>query len=328
MLKKLVKSTLALSIAATVAFGAQGVMFNVTDGDAEKKYESMINGKIESIGWILSDPHERINDAYAKRYGNPQDPDYDKEGWSENLDNLGFFAVSNDEALRPLLIKTPELGAFSPFNLHIYKKKSENKTYVGHIVPDTMLDIAGVKDAAVRGEFKAMFPSLDKMVQDEIGGTVEVNEYNSLPAKPMMNFEITFDRPEDLSEYIDTFQEEYEAAFEDKKYIIAGYKDFKETYSDLELDFEEFDSYFVYSLCHFTYSYNMFNKGRPDAGAFAPCSMYLYVKKGTNKLVIGMPKLANWISVLNVKDEKMKQSAFDLDSEIISIMKSLGAKEI
>ena len=327
MIRKLIKSTVALSIAASVVFGAQGVMFNVAKGNAEAKYNSMINEKIESIGWILSDPHERINDAYAKRYGNPKDPDYDKEGWTDNIDNLGFFSVANDEALRPLLIKAPELGGFSPFNLHIYKKKAEDKTYVGHIVPDTMLDIVGVTDDIIRKEFNAMFPSLDKMVQNEIGGEVQTSTYSQLPAEPMINFEISFDRPAELADYIETFQEEYEAAFEDKKYIIAGYKDFKETYTDMELAFDEYDAYFVYSLCHFTYSYNMFNKGRPDAGAFAPCSMYIYIKKGTNTMVVGMPRLANWISALNIKDETMKKSAFDLDADIIAIMKSLGAKQ-
>jgi uncharacterized protein (DUF302 family) len=328
MLSKLIQTTVALSLVASVAFAAQGVMFNVVSGDKEAEYNSMVNEKIESIGWILSDPHERINDAYEKRYGNPKDPDYDKDGWKVTLDNLGFFSVANDAALRPLLIKAPELGGFSPFNLHVYKLKNEDKTYVGHIVPDTMLDIVGVKDAGIRKEFNAMFPSLDKMVQDEIGGKVETSTFDGLPSKPMMNFELKFDRPAELADFIETFQENYEAAFEEKKYIIAGYKDFKETYTDLELAFDEYDAYFVYSLCHFTYSYNMFNKGRPDAGAFAPCSMYLYIKKDSNTMVIGMPKLANWVSVLNIKDAAMKKSALDLDKEIISIMKGLGAKEI
>jgi uncharacterized protein (DUF302 family) len=328
MLSKLIQTTVALSLVASVAFAAQGVMFNVVSGDKEAEYNSMVNEKIESIGWILSDPHERINDAYEKRYGNPKDPDYDKDGWKATLDNLGFFSVANDAALRPLLIEAPELGGFSPFNLHVYKLKNEDKTYVGHIVPDTMLDIVGVKDAGIRKEFNAMFPSLDKMVQDEIGGKVETSTFDGLPSKPMMNFELKFDRPAELADFIETFQENYEAAFEEKKYIIAGYKDFKETYTDLELAFDEYDAYFVYSLCHFTYSYNMFNKGRPDAGAFAPCSMYLYIKKDSNTMVIGMPKLANWVSVLNIKDAAMKKSALDLDKEIISIMKGLGAKEI
>ena len=327
MINRLIKTTVALSIAATVAFGAPAVQFNVVAGDAEKQYDDMINNKIESVGFILSDPHGRINDAYEKRYGNKADPDYDKN-WKKSLDNLGFFSVANDEALRSLLIKAPELGGFSPFNLHIYKSVNEDKTYVGHIVPDTMLDIVGVKDASVRKDFNAMFTDLDALVQKEIGGKVETSEYKALPAKPMMNFEIKFDRPEELADYIDEFQEAFEEKFEENKYIIAGYKNFKETYDDLELEFEEYDAYFVYSLCHFTFSYNIFNKGRADAGAFAPCSMYMYIKKDSNTMVVGMPRLANWVAVMNMNDATMKKSVEDLDKEITSIMIELGAKEI
>jgi len=327
MIKKYIRTALILSVATTIAFGADALRFNVVGGDVEGKYNTLINKEIGTVGFVLSDPHERINDAYANRYGNKTDPDYDKN-WKVNLDNLGFFSVANDEALRELLLAAPELGGFSPFNLHIYKEASVDKTYVGHIVPDVMLDIVGVKDKGVRTKFNAMFPALDELVQEKIGGKVEISSYKSLPAEPMMNFEITFDRPEDLGDYIDEFQEEFEAAFEEKKYIIAGYKNFKEAYDDLELPFEKYDAYFVYSLCHFTFSYNVFNKGRPDAGAFAPCSMYMYIEKDKNKLVIGMPKLANWSSVLEFKDQAKINMVNDLDAEIIEIMLSLGAKKI
>ncbi len=333
MLTKLLKTTLALSIAATIAFGAEAVRFNVVEKDAEKQYNTLINKKIKDIGFVLSDPHARINDAYKVKYGTKTledgkpNPKYDPK-WVESLDNLGFFSVANDEALRPLLLKAPELGGFSPFNLHVYKNKNENKTYVGHIVPSLMLDIVGVEDKAIRTEFEAMFPALDELVQKEIGGKVEISQYSELPAKKMMNFEITFDRPADLEDYLDEFQEGLEEAFEDKEYIIAGFKNFKEAYEDAELDFEKYDAYFVYSLCHFTYSYNMFNKGRPDAGAFAPCSMYMYIEKDSNKVVIGMPMLRTWVAALNIKDKVMGKSVDDLDAEIIEIMKSLGAKEI
>ncbi len=327
MIKKLIKTVVILLFALATAYAGEAVRFNVVDGNAQERYNNMINKKIQSVGFVLSDPHERINDAYEKRYGNKNDLDYDKN-WKRNLDNLGFFSIANDKALRPLLLTNPELGGFSPFNLHIYKKTNENKTYVGHIAPSLMLDIVGVKDKKVRVEFEAMFSALDALVQKEIGGKVEISQYRALPVKPMMNFEIIFDRPEDLDDYIDEFQESFEAAFEDKNYIIAGFKNFKEAYDDAELEFDKYDQYFVYSLCHFEYSYNIFNKGRPDAGAFAPCSMYMYVVKDSNKLIIGMPKLANWVSVLSIKDSVMNKSVEDLDIEIIEIMKSLGAKEI
>jgi len=328
MIKNIIKTTVALSLVATVAFGADATRFNIIDGDVGEKYEHLLGESLESsVGFNVSDPHERINDAYEKRYGNKADPDYDKD-WKKSLDNLGFFSITNDEKLNPLLKKSPELAGFAPFNLLVYKNTNENKTYIGHLAPSVMLDIVGTTDKSVRKDFTAMYDPLDKWVQDELGGKVETFSYTALPAKPMMNFEIKFDRPEELADFIDEFQENYEAAFEDKKYIIAGYKDFKETYSDLEMDFEEYDAFFVYSLCHFTFSYNIFNKGRPDNGVFAPCSMYLYIKKDSNTMVIGMPRLSNWTAVMNLKDNNKKEWVKRIDSEIISIMKEMGAKEI
>lgn len=326
-MNSLLKSIIILSILVGVANAKQGVVFNVVEGNAESKYEHLVNRTLESIGYALSDPHERINDAYEVKYGVKTSPQYDPD-WNKNLDNLGFFSVSNDVKLRSILLTNPEIGGFSPFNLHIYKKKSEDKTYVGHIMPETMLDIVGIEDKKVRDEFIFMFHSLDKLVQKEIGGVVEHSYYDSLYDDTMLNYEISFNRPEDLSDYIDEFQEEFEQAMENKNYIIAGFKNFKESYDDLDLEFDKYDEYFVYSLCHFTFSYNIFNKGRPDAGAFAPCSMYMYIDKGTNKLIIGMPRLSNWVSVLNIKDKIMIDSVHKLDKEITSIMISLGAKEI
>lgn len=335
MFSKLITGAVALSLAATMAMAADGVRFNVIKDSmlkdapkgekavsvVEKNYMDMLNDDLEGIGFVLSDPHERINDAYATKYG------------GTNLDNLGFFSVTADEALRPLLLKAPELGGFSPFNLHIYKVKGDNNTRVGHVTPNTMLDIVGVQDKATRAEFTKIFEPLDKLVDEKLGGKVEMVQYDKLTANPMMNFEMTFERPEDLSEFIDTFQEEFEAAFEDKKYIIAGYKNFREAYDDLEQDFDKYDAYFVYSLCHFTFSNGVFNlvdgqegDARPDAGAFAPCSMYMYIEKGSNKMVVGMPKLENWIAVMNVTDKRMVDAIHTLDKEIVGIMEGLGAK--
>lgn len=316
MIKNLIKSTVALSLAASVAFAAQGVVFNVTDGNAEKIYNTMINSEIKATGYSLSDPHERINDGYAEKYG------------STNLDNLGFFSITHDEGVRELLISNPEIGGFAPFNLHIYKLKAEDKTYVGHIMPETMLDIVGVQDKAVRAKFASLFIPLDNLVQEKIAGTIKYLEYDKLTEKPMMKFEIEFERPDDLSDYIDEFQKKFEAKFEANQYIIAGFKNFSEAYEDLGLDFEKYDAYFVYSLCHFKFSEGIFNQGRPDAGVFAPCSMYMYVEAGTNKLMIGMPKLENWAAVMKITDKNQVDAIHALDKEIVSIMKELGAKEL
>jgi len=329
MINKLINSTLAISLAATVAFGADAVRFNVIDGDQEDKYEKKFLPSLEAAtGFSMSDPHEKINDAYEKRYGNPEDPDYDKD-WNTNLDNLGFFSISNDKALYSILKKAPQAAGFAPFNLLIYKSKAENISYIGHIDPTAMLDITGVKDADARAAFIKMYEPLDAYVTEQFGGKVTTSTYDALPAKPMMTFEVDVPEDADIIEFTEGFQEELEGAFEDKKYIIAGFKNFKATYEeDLEMDFEEYDAFFVYGLCHFTFSYNVFNKGRPDAGVFAPCAMYFYIKPGTNKMVIGMPRLSVWAAVMKITDKDKLDWIQKTDDEIIEIMNDLGAKEI
>ncbi|MDQ7042717.1 MAG: hypothetical protein Q9M34_04225 [Sulfurimonas sp.] len=329
MIKKLIASTLLLSLTVSVALAHPASRFNVIDGDQEDKYEKEFLPKLEdATGFSLSDPHEKINDAYLKRYGNPEDPDYDK-AWTTNLDNLGFFSISNDVALYPILKTSPQAAGFQPFNLLIYKKIAEDKTYIGHIDPDTMLDITGVTNKADREAYVKMFEPLDAYVTKEFGGKIITTEYDKLPAKPMMTFEFEVDRSGDVVEWAEEFQEKFEEAFEDKKYIIAGFKNFKETYEDdLEMEFSEYDQFFVYGLCHFTFSYNVFNKGRPDAGVFAPCAMYFYIKEGSNTMVVGMPRLSVWTSVMELKDPAKIEWTKVIDTEIIDIMKSLGAKEI
>jgi uncharacterized protein (DUF302 family) len=336
MFNKLLMGAAALSLAAAVAFGAQGAKFYVGEGDKEKVYNTMVNEKISSIGFVLSDPHERINDAYKTKWGTEfqtikgkteKHPDFDPT-FKEYLDNLGFFSITNDAVVGPLLMKEPSLGGFSPFNLHVYKVKGEDKTYVGHVMPETMLDITGVKDADVRKKFIASFTELDKLTEKEIGAKVQYVDYKALPAKPMMTFEVPFERGASIDGFVSDFQSKFEEAFEANKYIIAGYKNMKESMDGAGIKFDRFDAYWVYSLCHFRFSEGIFNQGRPDAGAFAPCSMYMYIDKGSNKLMVGMPRLETWTAVMGIKDKKMTDSITALDKEITKIMTELGAKEL
>ena len=319
----------ALLLAGSVAVAQDGIYFNAAAGDKEHAYMEMIGEPMEKLGFILSDPHERINDAYAEKYSK-------EPGYNRTLDNLGFFSVANDDAIRPLLIKEPRLGGFSPFNLHIYKYANEDTTYVGHVNPEVMLDIVGVEDKEVRTAFAESFKGLDALIDEKIGGKKSTVTFDKLPAKRLMEFTMTFERPEGVTkddiidgefEGLDTWMaDEFEAAFEDKRYIIAGFKNFAEAYRENEQEFDKYDAYVTYSLCHFYFSYGVFNHGNAQAGAFAPCSMYMYVEKGTNILHIGMPYLENWISAAGIKDEKQIASIRKLDKEIIEIMASIGAK--
>jgi uncharacterized protein (DUF302 family) len=193
-------------------------------------------------------------------------------------------------------------------------------------MPDTMLDIVGVKDKEVRAKFAASFTELDKIAAAQIGSTVKMVDYKALPKQPMMTFEVPFTG--DIETFKSDFQGRFEETFEANKYIIAGYKDMKDAMANAEVKFDRFDQYWVYSLCHFKFSEGIFNRGRPDAGVFAPCSMYMYIDKGSKKMIVGMPRLESWIAVMGINEKVKVDSIMNLDKDVIRIMEELGAKQL
>ena len=290
------------------------------DGNIEKKYNEIVEKEIKKIGFHLTDPHHRVNDQYEKKYGATQ------------LDVLSFLPVVNDDVVMPLLNIDPRLAGFSPFNMLIYKTKDEKQSHVGHLDPHAMLDILGITDPVVREKYIASFKPLDTLL-DKAFGTEHKRHipYHNATKQKMINFEYTFERTEDfdVDDFKDEFQNKFELAFIGQSYLIAGYHDFFQTDNGEEV-LKDYDAFWTYSLCHLGYSYQIFDtKGaRPDAGLFAPCTMYVYIKKGSNKMVIGMPALANVKNTLDIKDPKRRAWMDRLDREIPQILASMGMTAI
>jgi len=285
------------------------------DEDIEAEYNELTEEKVQTIGFTLTDPHKRVNDHYKEKYG------------STKLDFLSFQSIVNDAKIKPLLNIDPRIAGFSPFNLLGYKKLSDKQTVVTHLMPEAILDIIGIEDKKLREAYIESFVELDALIEKELGGTKSYIEYDKFAEKRMMNFELAFDRPKDLSDFVDDFQEKFEETFEEGGYLIAGYYDFKENGEDT---IPEYDLFWTYALCHFKFSYTVFDNegGRPQAGIYAPCAMYMYVKKGTSTLVIGMPTLANWGATLKIDDPKRAELIKQLDKEIPELLMGLGAKEV
>lgn len=337
MLKRLAITVVILVLTSATAFAYQAIRFNVSEGKAKERndvFKDIVEVDLEDAGFTPKDIHPGVEYWYGEFYGNKlldngeENTQY-KEDYVANLDNLGFITVSNEESMLPLLLKEPRLGAFAPFNYLIYKKKSQKKTYVGTLTPQAMLDIAMIKDKDVRRSFTKMIENLFKATDKGMGGKVEYIEIERLANKTMMEFEIAFERGEDVLEAKYDFMDRFEAAFEDEDYIIAGKRDFVEYWDDNDMKQNRFDAYWVYSLCHFEFSYTVFNVWQhPELGASAPCSMYMYLEKNTNTLKIGMPSVNNWITFGNIKDPDKIKYIKSMDEKIREIMISLGAKEI
>lgn len=284
-------------------------------GDIDKDFFKFSKDGTEEVGFYLNDPHHNVNTVYEKQVG------------TTYLNQLSFSSLVNDSVARPLMNKDPRIGGFTPFNLVIYRKKSENRTVITHIMPEAALDVLQITDKSVRKAFIDMFKPLDTAIEAKYTHAKKsYTELQGFADKTMMNFEIPFDEPEDIDDFFDEFQEKYEYAFETKGYIIAGFYNMKESLNSEEDVLPGYTAYIVWSLCHIPFSYTIFDgkNALPQAAIFAPCSMYAYIKEGENKIVIGMPTLGAWAAALGITDKEKLAKINQLDTEIPEIIHSLG----
>jgi len=127
-----------------------------------------------------------------------------------------------------------------------------------------------------------------------------------------------------MEEFVEDFVMEHDGRFSKHDFIIAGFIDLKFEYNDMDLAFDKYDAYWVSLLCHFEFSNSIFNRGKPEAGMFAPCSIYFYVPKGKNELHVGYSSVTNWISGLNFTDQKRIDYMKSIDAEVVETFKELG----
>ena len=318
-------STITLGLALTLSLSATdkfvpsdnkklAVEYTI-DGNIDEDFFEFTKKPLEEVGFFLNDPHHNVNVVYEQQVG------------ATSLEQLAFSSLVNDEIARPLMNIDPRISGFTPFNLVIYRKKSDHQTVITHIMPEAALDVLQITNNEVRTKFIEMFKPLDAAIESKYSNAKKsYTEIQGFADKTMMNFEIPFEEPEDIDDFFDEFTETFESSFETKGYIIAGFYNMKDSLNSEDDALPGFTSYVVWSLCHVPFSYTIFDGKNPipRAAIFAPCSMYAYIKEGENKIVIGMPTLTAWASALGITDKDKIAKINQLDTEIPAIIHSLG----
>ena len=285
------------------------------EGNQAVQLDSLIK-KINTIGYSVVQANRNIQVHWQNMFN------------EKTLEMISFYGLVNIEALRPLLLKNPDFGAYAPFNFFGYKTldKEDNNTWYGHLTPETMLDIIGEKDAETRKAFTDMVGSFDALVEKEMKPTKtkRFEHTKPLPKIGLTRMVKKFERTDDMETFVEDFVMDHDGRFSQHHFVIAGFIDFKFEYADMELAFDKYDAYWVSMLCHFEFSNSIFNRGMPQAGMFAPCSVYFYVPKGTNELHVGYASVDNWINALDFKDQKRIDHMRAIDAEVVETFKEMG----
>ncbi len=312
-------ASLFLAVGLSCAQSDVTAVFHANKGNIEKAFDGIMKHDIKKAGFEIMKANTHIENFYYEKF---------KE---RGVEMISFYDIIDKKAIRPLLLKNPDFGAFTPFNFLVYKtldKKNDDYTWYGHLAPEMMLDIIGEKDPANRKVFTEMVAGLDKVVEETLKPekTHVYKRQHPLPEKTLTKLVKTFEKPDDLEEFIEDFVMEHDGAFTKHNFIIAGFIDLKFEYGDMDLEFDKYDAYWVSLLCHFEFSNSIFNRGMPQAGMFAPCSIYFYIPKDKNEIHVGYSGVNNWISGLEFKDPKRIEYMRKIDAEVVETFKELGFK--
>ncbi len=127
--------------------------------------------------------------------------------------------------------------------------------------------------------------------------------------------------PEEAEDNFDEIKMTIETGLKPIGFILANQLDYG---MDLdEAGHDDFIFYQNYSLCKLKVIYNI-AQSHPEAGAFAPCTLAMYQKKGAEETTLVFPNVYNWIASLNLQDQKLKALLLKAQSDMEALLNSLN----
>lgn len=201
--------------------------------------------------------------------------------------------------------KYPEIALFTPLSMSIYTKNGAKTISISSMAASGIAKVTGIPydNADLVAYMKEVTDTLAKALPN---GKFENLSYSI--AKPegelVKRFAMEMDvKDAEIEDEIEGIQEELEAGLETAGFVVAGFNQLVEDFKKAGND--KYNFFDVYSICKVPVIYEV-SKTHPEAGAFAPCSLYMYKKKDEKIVHFAYPAVYNWFSSIDVGDKESK----------------------
>jgi uncharacterized protein (DUF302 family) len=268
----------------------QSVQIYYADNTDGKITPESISAAFDSVGVVVPG-NNNMNSPFKLRFNNTY----------YNTYNLAMF--SNGDLTLKLIKKYPNFGALTPLTMSIWSDDEKHTMNISTLSIDGMARAGGipVTDPDLIAYAELIKTALAKALPN---GAFKTLDYTmKSPAESFaITFEATLEEDVDVTEYRENFESEFEGELEPIGFLLPNYTNLKEELFD-KAGYDEYDFYVTYSICKFDVIYPV-SRLHPEAGAYAPCSFYIYKKKGENKAHMGFLGVDNWITTLDIEDEE------------------------
>jgi len=225
---------------------------------------------------------------------------YKRQFQKSSFKSYNLMSIYHPEVAKESVLKYAESGLFVPFSIAVYQRENENSLYVALLSSAAKEKILNVIDP--------MFSKLEAhsraTIKKILPNAVEVKfDYKPIKTDDKLYTKYSFEVDDDEAlESYDDFKLMLTEGMKPSGFVIANYIDFnKELKESKHNDYLFYDSY---SLCKVKIIYEL-SKTKPEAGAFAPCTMVVYHKKGSNRTELVSLNINNLTSTLALKDKSL-----------------------
>lgn len=295
-MKLWIKGMLCASLIVSSLTANSDIEIFTSDNSDGKITPKVIASAFEKAGFTIS-ANRDMNTPFTKQF---------KQSGFETYNLFTFYKA---DVVLELAKKYPHIGLFAPMSMSFYTKKGTHTFSVSGLSAEAMAYIMQIpKEDKVLHELKALIHQTLKSVMPQ--GEFERIPYPQQTPKGDLVTSVSMEiDTEDWEDELEEFKMGFEGELAPHGFVIAGFNNLGDEFEEAE--YEGFDFYEVYSICKLPVIYTI-AKTRPEAGAFAPCSLYLSKKKGADTMHIAFPSVYNWMrsmDITNKEDIKVLETA-------------------
>lgn len=282
-------------------------IFSSENSDGKITVES-IEKAFEANGFTIAG-NNNMNLSFEARFGGGKD-----------YEMYRLMFVYSPVITAKILKDYPEFGLLAPLSTSVYSKDGK-KISISSLSINGMSRISGVPSD--NPDLIALHDSMTKALKEAFPkGKFEPLDYEIIRPDGEIVTRFAFEMENDFDDIVDAkfaYQEIMEGEIESAGFVVAGFLPIIE---DLVANgVEDYEFYDGYSICKLEVIYPV-HKEHPEVGAFAPCTMYMYKKKGEDFTRMGYPSVYNWIMTTNIYDDESLNPLIDAQNLLESAIDS------
>jgi len=287
----------SLAVAVLLTFGvaasaAQDIRIYTADSQGGKINAVSIEKAFKDAGFYITGNND-MNKAFEAKFKD------------HAHDAYNLMTLHKKDIVTKLAKKYPEIALFTPLSMSVFTKKGEKTISVSSMAAAGIAKITGIPadNADLAAYMKEVADVLAKAMPN---GKFEALSYKIEKPEGDLIKRFTYEmdvQGDDVEDELDGLQEEMEAGLETAGFVLAGFNKLAVDYAEAGND--KYDFFDVYSICKVAVIYEV-SKTHPEAGAFAPCTFYMYKVKGETEAHLAYPAVYNWMSSIDVTDEASK----------------------